>query len=139
MTYMDQERQQQVCDDVFRLLDTVKAVTFQLAEAHGLTRMQLFVLYLLERQGEAAMGQVAGSLHCDASNVTGIVDRLVAGGLVSRQELASDRRTKTLQLTAKGKKAIAALKAELPIRLGCDKLSSQDAAALHSITGKLSG
>lgn len=139
MTHMDREHQQQVCDDILRLLDKVKAVTFQLAEAHGLTRMQLFVLHLLERQGDAAMGQVACALHCDASNVTGIVDRLVASGLVSRQELASDRRTKTLQLTPKGKKIIAALNAELPARLGCDTLSTKDAAALHRIAKKVSG
>jgi DNA-binding MarR family transcriptional regulator len=135
--YMDKEYKQ-VCDDVMRLLDKFKLAISQLAEAHGLTKMQLFLLYTLERQGETAMGRIADVMHCDASNVTGIVDRLVANDLISRQELATDRRTKTVQLTAKGEKIIAALKAELPGRLGCDKLTYTDAEALHTITQKLS-
>jgi len=137
MTYMDRDYQQ-VCDDVMKLLDTFKQTTLQLAEAHGLTRMQLFVLHVLEQRGEIAMGRIADVMHCDASNITGIVDRLVASDLVSRQELASDRRTKTLQLTAKGKKAVAALKAELPARLGCDRLTQNEAACLSTIAQKLS-
>lgn len=137
MHYMDREHQQ-VCDDVMRLLETFKRATAELAEEHGLTRMQLFVLHHLERRGETAMGRIAGALHCDASNVTGIVDRLVASELVSRQELATDRRAKTLRLTPKGEQIIIAIKHKLPPKLGCDKLDSQAIAALHAITKKLS-
>ncbi|HSX32150.1 MAG TPA: MarR family transcriptional regulator [Candidatus Saccharimonadales bacterium] len=128
---------QQVCDTFMRLIDTFKHTIAQLAEAHGLTKMQLFLLYTLERQGETAMGRVADVLHCDASNVTGIVDRLVTSGLIARQELATDRRTKTVQLTDKGKKTVAALKAELPERLGCNRLTDADVAALQKIAQKI--
>lgn len=131
------EGQQRVCDDLMRLVDIYKVATFALAEKHGLTRVQLFVLYWLDRHGEVAMGQVAGALHCDASNVTGIVDRLVAQKLVSRQESAADRRAKTLRLTDKGREAICSLKTELPETLGCSKLTAQEAAALHAISIKL--
>lgn len=137
MTHMDKEYQQ-TCADLMQLLDTFKRATVDLAESHGLTRMQLFVLYQLEQQGETAMGRVADSLHCDASNVTGIVDRLVANGLVSRQELASDRRTKTLRLTDKGLRVMRSLKAELPARLGCERLSSDEVGCLHTVAQKLS-
>jgi len=67
--------------------------------------MQIHALYAI-KHGDVTMGRVAETLHCDASNVTGIVDRLVAGQFITRQEGELDRRTKTLQLTAKGHRAI---------------------------------
>ena len=48
------------------------------------------------------MGQLAEILACDASNVTGLVDRLESRGLVRRQPSAEDRRSKVLELTPAG-------------------------------------
>lgn len=128
----------QVCDDLIRLLSRMKTVAVQLAEEEGITRMQLFALHSVYHSGGLAMGQVADVLHCDASNVTGIVDRMVAHGLVFRAESERDRRAKTIQLTEKGKKVIEELSIRLPARLGCDKLSVDDRVALGVILQKLS-
>jgi len=49
------------------------------------------------------MGELAERLCCDASNVTGIVDRLEARGLVERRMVPSDRRVKHLVLTETGR------------------------------------
>lgn len=48
------------------------------------------------------MGELAQRLCCDASNVTGIVDRLEARGLVERRMAPDDRRVKRLVLTEAG-------------------------------------
>lgn len=48
------------------------------------------------------MGRLAETLACDASNVTGLVDRLESRGLVRRHPSASDRRVKVLVLTPTG-------------------------------------
>ena len=48
------------------------------------------------------MRRVADALSCDASNVTGLIDRLEARGLVRRQPSPEDRRVKVLQLTPEG-------------------------------------
>ena len=48
------------------------------------------------------MGRLAETLSCDASNVTGLVDRLESRGLVRRAPSAEDRRVKVLQLTPTG-------------------------------------
>jgi DNA-binding MarR family transcriptional regulator len=48
------------------------------------------------------MGELADVLSCDASNVTGIVDRLESRGLVERQVVPDDRRVKRLVLTDEG-------------------------------------
>jgi DNA-binding MarR family transcriptional regulator len=49
------------------------------------------------------MTSIADALACDASNVTGIVDRLETRGLIARGNAAHDRRIKTITLTTHGK------------------------------------
>jgi len=49
------------------------------------------------------MRDLADRLCCDASNVTGIVDRLEARGLVERQTVLGDRRVKHIVLTEAGR------------------------------------
>ncbi len=48
------------------------------------------------------MGELAGVMRCDSSNITGIVDRLEARGLVQRQPSEHDRRVKMLVVTDEG-------------------------------------
>ena len=48
------------------------------------------------------MSALADALHCDNSNITGIVDRLEAAGLAERRPTERDRRVKAVVLTEKG-------------------------------------
>lgn len=57
---------------------------------------------LRELDEPLAMRDLADRLCCDASNVTGIVDRLEARGLVERRTAPDDRRVKHLVLTSAG-------------------------------------
>ena len=43
-------------------------------------------------------------MHCDNSNITGIVDRLTERGLVERRAAEGDRRVKLVALTKEGRK-----------------------------------
>jgi DNA-binding MarR family transcriptional regulator len=61
-----------------------------------------------ELEEPLSMGELAERLGCDASNVTGIVDRLEERELVERQILAGDRRVKRLVLTDAGRALRAA-------------------------------
>ena len=67
-----------------------------------LSPIQCHVLHLLEPGRPLPMGRLAGMLGCHASNVTGLVDRLEARGVVLRQPSADDRRVKVLDLTPEG-------------------------------------
>jgi DNA-binding MarR family transcriptional regulator len=127
----------QVCEELLVCFKKFKMSTLQLAEAHGLTPMQLYALHAVQH-GDVTMGQVAIALHCDASNVTGIVDRLVTQQLLVRTESMHDRRTKELRLTAKGREIIEDIDRQLPLQLGCDKLKSVERATLHQLIAKLS-
>jgi DNA-binding MarR family transcriptional regulator len=55
------------------------------------------------------MGQLADTLACHASNVTGLVDRLESRGLVRRRPSEGDRRVKVLVLTSEGARLRAVL------------------------------
>ena len=48
------------------------------------------------------MRELAEQLHCDSSNVTGLVDGLAAQGLVRRREAEHDRRVRMLVITDRG-------------------------------------
>jgi len=76
----------------------------KLSEEYDLTLVQTYTLCLMKEDASLPMNSLSSMLNCDASNVTGIVDRLVANGYISRTECKEDRRIKTLALTNKGKK-----------------------------------
>ena len=79
----------------------------------GLSPVQCHVLHLIEPTRPVPMGHLANTLACDASNITGLVDRLEARGLVERRPSARDRRVKVLHLTPAG----ARLRAQLLKRI----------------------
>src|SRR5262249_42463105 len=64
-----------------------------------LSPVQCHVLHLIDPDQPLPMGRLAETLSCDASNVTGLVDRLEARGLVERKRSDQDRRVKVIQLT----------------------------------------
>jgi DNA-binding MarR family transcriptional regulator len=70
--------------------------------AIDLSPVQCHVLHLLEPGRPLPMGRLAQTLSCHASNVTGLVDRLEARGLVERRFSIDDRRVRVLELTPEG-------------------------------------
>jgi DNA-binding MarR family transcriptional regulator len=81
--------------------------------AFELSLPQARALQVLEPGNPVPMRDLAASLNCDASNITGIVDRLEARGLVERRSAPGDRRVKALSVTTAG----AAVRARLVERL----------------------
>jgi DNA-binding MarR family transcriptional regulator len=63
---------------------------------------QLMALRALDKP--RPMSEVAATLACDSSNLTGITDRLEERGLVRRSADEKDRRVKLLVLTDEGKR-----------------------------------
>ncbi|MEU8529343.1 MULTISPECIES: MarR family winged helix-turn-helix transcriptional regulator [Streptomyces] len=103
------------------------------AASENLTASQGRALTVL-RRGPAAMRALAQNLACDASNVTGIIDRLEKRGLVRREASASDRRVKNLVLTAEGERVTDAIRAKMHVtQEGLDSLSAEDRDRLHAL------
>ena len=103
-----------------------------IAQELGLHPGQAVVLRLLSEP--RPMGELATAMHCDNSNVTGIVDRLEERGLVQRQPARHDRRVKLIALTPPG----ARLRERLNKRLAeppepLTRLSAADQRALRDL------
>jgi DNA-binding MarR family transcriptional regulator len=73
-----------------------------LASEFELSAAQCHVLHLIDPAQPIPMSRLAEALACDASNVTGLVDRLESRGLVRRHPSEEDRRVKVLELTRAG-------------------------------------
>lgn len=71
--------------------------------ASTLTMQQLKVVMLLSFHHSASGQDIAGALGVGLGTVTGIVDRLLAQGLVTRHEDPQDRRVRRVGLTAQGR------------------------------------
>jgi DNA-binding MarR family transcriptional regulator len=74
----------------------------EIAHKLGVTPPILGALRFLEQP--QTMGRMAELLHCDPSNVTGIVDALEQRNLAERKPSEVDRRVKVVELTDPGKK-----------------------------------
>jgi DNA-binding MarR family transcriptional regulator len=86
------------------------------------------------------MNELASMLHCDNSNVTGIVDRLEARGLVARRPHEHDRRVKQVVLTALGAQANEQIRATMSSAPEAfRKLPAADQRALRDILRRALG
>jgi DNA-binding MarR family transcriptional regulator len=118
--------------------------------AHGRPRMmaaaqelelsppQTIVLRLLDEP--RPMGELAQMMHCDNSNMTGIVDRLEERGLVERTQAVGDRRVRLIALTEEGRE----IREELNRRMAVPptpltELDPADQAALRDIMRRALG
>lgn len=83
------------------------------------------------------MSGLAQALHCDNSNVTGIVDNLEEKDLAIRFPSEADRRIKIVELTIKGERLLKRLSRELEKPPDWVKgLSRRDQKALRDILGR---
>jgi DNA-binding MarR family transcriptional regulator len=103
----------------------------------GLSFAQAHALRLLDPDEPMPMSALADRLFCDASNVTGIADRLEARGLVRRQSSEGDRRVKALTITPAGSKLreqVMELMSQPPDAIAA--LSEADQRALRDILAR---
>src|SRR5918995_4124937 len=85
---------------MFDFVDAYDRAYETAAVKHGLSVAQACVLgRLADRRG---MGELAGELGCDASNITQIISRLEARKLVERQANPDDRRARQIVRTPDG-------------------------------------
>lgn len=125
----------QIASLLFGVTEWTRRSFEAVAASFDLTPAQARALLALEQA--APMRSLAELLHCDASNVTGIADRLEARGLVVRQAAEGDRRVKLLAITRDGTRLRARLEAAIaeasPIMTA---LTADEREALRLLLGK---
>lgn len=102
------------------------------AEA-GLGPAEAKVLTYARAGDPQPMRTLARTLGYDASNLTGLVDRLEDRGLLERRVDAQDRRVKTVTLTQAGEALVDRLAARLHAGTPLAALSDGELAELHRL------
>ena len=95
-----------------------KAAADAVAADFDLSHASAWPIVMISRLGEGARpGQVADAVGIEPPSLVRIIDQLIGAGLVLRQDDPSDRRAKTLSLTAAGQRVAERLeKALVPFR-----------------------
>lgn len=121
------------------LLDFAQAHQERLAEQVAELRItvpQAKVLYFVETA--PTVRKLAVELRCDASYVTGLVDRLEEQKLLTRQVDPEDRRVKRLSLTAGGRRLRAKVVRAMDEAPGLSLLSDEETRQLDVLLKKAS-
>ena len=121
-------------------------VSFERVHAHfaeavaelDLAPMQAKALHELNLEPPISMRELAERLKSDPSNVTGLVDRLEARGLVERRPDPKDRRIKGLALTSAGARMRKRLFARLySAPRSVAELSERDQRSLRDVLQRI--
>jgi DNA-binding MarR family transcriptional regulator len=125
------------------LLETARSIQDRfesMMEEVGLTPAKFQAIDVLARAGEPlTLGEFASRLKCVRSNITQLVDRLEADGLVKRVDDPADRRAVRAVVTPlglerldAGAKVVARLEDDLSARV-----APKERALLHRLLGAL--
>jgi DNA-binding MarR family transcriptional regulator len=105
----------------------------------GVTGPQRLVLRVVGLRPGLSAGELAAVLHVHPSTLTGVLQRLVAQGLLERSDDPSDRRRAVLQLTRRGARVNAAREGtvEAAIARALEGTSGRDRLATRRVLERL--
>jgi DNA-binding MarR family transcriptional regulator len=92
---------------MMRLETRMRSVVAERLRAFDLSVPQCDVLTTLSEQEGISQQDLAERLYVTKGNISGLIDRLAAAGLVERRALPGDRRSHALHLTEAGRAAAA--------------------------------
>jgi DNA-binding MarR family transcriptional regulator len=117
---------------------SMRARWLEAGQAEGLTPPQAMSLMSLSADEPRRIGDLATTMHCDASYATALADRLEERGFVERRPSATDRRVKELVPTPAGLAAQARLRAAYTAAPdGMDEVPLEDQEALLRVARTL--
>lgn len=107
----------EIFDNLRRIFQVIHGYSKRAERAAGLTGPQTWALKVLEAGGTMKVSDLARRMYLHPSTVVGILDRLVALGLVVRRRSREDRRIVYVSLTDKGRDAAASAPLVAQVRL----------------------
>jgi DNA-binding MarR family transcriptional regulator len=125
-----------MCRALIEVMGGFKSQMHNLAAEQNLTFPQMMVLYDLYKN-QSSMGALAHRMRCDASNITGIVDKLVSQRFLTRSEASNDRRVKQLDITPAGRTVVEKIITELAHSGGIQSLNAQEEIGFSHCLSKL--
>ena len=123
---------------MYEFVDAYDRAYENAAAGHELSVAQACVLGRLDPI--KSMGQLAAELACDASNITQIIRRLEARGLVERQANPDDHRSRHIVRTSAGERVYTAFEQSFGFaRNAVGNLSPDEREQLSTLLRKTSG
>ena len=117
-----------------QIFQAIDVFSRQVLRDFGVSGPQVWALRTIGDAGVVSMGDLAQHMHLHLSTVTGIIDRLEAAKMVTRERSGADARVMELRLTPKGKGILS--RAPEPPRSkaarGFQKLSSRKLRQLRA-------
>lgn len=121
---------------LFALTDRGREAFFAHLATEQLSPPQFLLMKLLDEP--RPMSSLCSSMYCDASNLTGLADRLEERGLVERRSDPKDRRVRLLALTPKGRRLRTRVQqAMIPALPGLARLSDSERQQLLQLLTKV--
>lgn len=99
-----------------RITRAIDLYSRQLAKQYRLTGPQLVCLRYVRRHGPVTPSELAEAVSLSQATITGIIDRLHAQGLVTRDRSDEDRRRVIVALTDQGRQLVDSLPSPLQER-----------------------
>ncbi|HJV91249.1 MAG TPA: MarR family transcriptional regulator [Holophagaceae bacterium] len=123
-----------VMQNLRRLFKVVESYSRSVEAQFGLTGPQLWALSELGRSAPLSLKDLAARMHLTPSTVVGVIDRLLAKGLVQRAQDPADRRRVSLSLSPEGKALLATAPSPAQGRLieGLNQLDPKQLTALSA-------
>ncbi|MDN5855640.1 MAG: MarR family transcriptional regulator [Actinomycetia bacterium] len=126
-------------DQIYDFVYAYDAAFERAAQSAGLSGPQACLLVQLGR-GSRTMGELAVELVCDASNVSQLVGRLEAQGLVARRPDPDDRRTRQVSITEAGAEAARGVDSRFSLPSECiARLTEEERRQLSTLLAKTLG
>jgi len=92
-----------IMDNIRRVFQILNEQSQRIKQETGLTGPQLWAIGVIHEHGPINISNIARRMHLHPTTVLGIIDRLEARGLVSRNRSKDDRRVIWVELTQDGK------------------------------------
>lgn len=99
--------EEQIVASLRRIIRAVDLYSRKLMEQSGLTGPQLAALQEINRQGPVSAGNIAKAIHLSQGTITGILRRLEARDLITRERGELDRRTTMIRVTPTGQSVLS--------------------------------
>ncbi|MFC3750395.1 MarR family winged helix-turn-helix transcriptional regulator [Paenibacillus sp. GCM10012306] len=139
---MEENEQRQQLDEIIssfrRISHAFQQLLWKDAEELDITPTQLMVLRKISAHPSIGITELAELLHLGNSSASGVVDRMVKAGLLTRERSESDRRIFQVSLTDKGNEIMEKSKASLRRYLmPLADIPTEDASELLRLHGQI--
>ncbi len=137
---MTTSNRQELSRLIARILpNIIQGVHMGFLSTQSLTHTQFFVLIAIHSRGRSSLQQLADKMSVSMPTMSGIIERLVVAGYVSRVENPDDRRQVFIELTKGGKGLISQFQGAVSQRWQevLEVLDDKEVKHMSAILGKI--